>query len=334
MLPSNTAPIDVIIPLFNMERFILRALQSVEKQSVLPRRIIVVDDGSTDHSASLVKSYDCAVPLLYLYQSNSGPNAARNRGLDAGHSPFVALLDADDEWMPSKLAQQLNVFTRSKYPNLGVVYGDYLMIDEHSEALPDHPTVSPRLRGNIFDALLPANTISGSASSVLIRRACFDVVGRFDENLRIGEDWDMWLRLSEHYDFDYVREPITRIRLHPTNTQSRLTYSVEHHVQFYNKWCLRVPPSHPCLREWRRTLRNYIRHASYRYDIIALIESGLGKPAKLILFRSTNGSLRMYVYALVMCDCLKDVGRAVRRPFARLLLACKTAFFQRAYFRR
>jgi hypothetical protein len=104
---------------------------------------------------------------------------------------------------------------------LGVVYCAYLLINEQDQLLPSTPksVITPALRGNVHHKLLLGNFISGSGSSVLIKRSVFSEIGLFDEDLRACEDWDMWMRIAKKYQFDFINETLVSIRVHQNNMQ-------------------------------------------------------------------------------------------------------------------
>lgn len=215
--------VEVVIPAYNAERTIGEALDSVAAQTVPPERVIVVDDGSSDATAAKVRSFAASHPgleVLCLQQANAGLAAARNRGLELARATFVALLDADDAWLPQKLERQLALFERPGAERLGLVYCDFSLMSEEGAPLADDEfELDPRVRGEVYQRLLHGNAVAGSASAVLIRRACLARVGLFDETLVSAEDWDLWLRLARHYEFDFVPEPLVRLRRHPANMQ-------------------------------------------------------------------------------------------------------------------
>ncbi len=214
--------IDVVIPAYNASAFIERTLESVLRQTLAPASIIVVDDGSVDDTAALVRRFVEAHPeqkIVLLSQSNKGISGARNAGLKIATSEFVALVDADDMWEPEKLERQAALFMRAGTEKLGLVYCDYRLIDEHGAPVRARGHTGPRLRGNIHRELRKGNLISGSASAVLIRTKVLQEVGLFDESLVCCEDWDMWLRIGKDWEVDFVPEKLVLIRRHSESIQ-------------------------------------------------------------------------------------------------------------------
>lgn len=234
--------IDAVIPVFNGETYIARALQSVQSQTLPVSRIIVADDGSTDGTVQTVEALmrtDARINCLKL--PHAGVSAARNAGIAASSAPFIAFLDADDIWLPEKLERQMAAFERAG-PEAGFVHSSYFFIDAQDRRLSDRNVVPPKQRGDIFmPLLLDCYVLSGSASSVIVRRNVLDEAGYFDERLFYGEDWDLWIRLAQIAKVDFTPEAVVGIRVHDQSAQRRPTLGRA--VQFfwqqllvYSKW--------------------------------------------------------------------------------------------------
>jgi len=223
-LHSSPPTVDVVIPAYNAKNFITKTLESVAKQSYPIQSVIVVNDGSTDDTQACVlqfiKSF-AHLNIILINQENAGLSAARNAGIRRSGADYIALLDADDLWSPEKLFAQIQLFTNSTMVNLGVAYCAYELVNDKDQLLPStsKDIITPELRGNIYPALLLGNFISGSGSSVLIKRSVFSEIGLFDEDLRACEDWDMWMRIAKKYQFDFINEPLVSIRVHQNNMQ-------------------------------------------------------------------------------------------------------------------
>ena len=233
------AQIDVVIPAFNAKAYLTETLQSVAQQGDVLAQIIVVNDGSTDHTAACVRQFAGAHPqmnIVLVEQANLGLSAARNTGIRKSTAPYIAFLDADDLWQAHKLDTQLQLFLSSVDPKLGVVYTGYSLISESSAPLSANTRlVAPKVRGDVYQALLRGNFISGSGSSVLIKREVMDVVGGFDEKLHASEDWDMWLRIARQFHFDFVDKPLVAIRVHAKNMQKDRLRMLSAELMMLNK---------------------------------------------------------------------------------------------------
>ena len=204
-LAPGVADVSVIVPSYNPGDRLARALRSVQAQTVRPREIIVVDDGSTDGTparlAAMFPDVRCEV------QRNQGAAAARNHGVRLATSTFVGFVDADDEWAPRKLERQLAVFAAQ--PAIGLLA--CLMVFAGPDTRVDEAPPRPdRQVGELryADLLAGAGGYFVSAS-YLLRRAVFLEVGGFDERLRSGHDTEFFLRLMHRgHSFRVLHEPL------------------------------------------------------------------------------------------------------------------------------
>ena len=201
--------VSVVIATYNMARFLPLALRSALDQGYRNIEVLVIDDGSQDDTQAVMVPFLEDRRVRYVYQQNSGQAAAKNRGIREGRGEYVAFLDADDMWVPDKLEQQMPLFLRS--PAVGIVYSRFAYIDEAGRELriEDYDL----FRGRVSGPLLIRNFI-GFGTSV-VRKECFDCLGAFDESIGMGIDYDLWLRFSTQYEFDYVDFPLLRYREWP-----------------------------------------------------------------------------------------------------------------------
>lgn len=239
--PDNDG-IDVVIPVYNGASYILDCVSSVLSQTLKPRSVIIIDDGSTDETVELVNSLLKSHPIVMLHRvgRNIGVSAARNAGIRLSKAPFVAFIDADDIWAPNKLALQLQVFKSASRP-VGFVHSSYFFIGEAGDRLSDQNDMIPDLlRGDVFSRLLrEGNILSGSASSILIKRDVLDRAGFFAEDLHFGEDWDLWLRLAAISEADHTSEAVVGIRIHPRSATQKVNSSIDRFFQcmtVYSRW--------------------------------------------------------------------------------------------------
>jgi glycosyltransferase involved in cell wall biosynthesis len=202
-----TPAVSVIIPTYNYARFLPQALGSALRQTFRDFEILVIDDGSTDNTADVVRPYLADPRVSYHRVANGGPSRARNLGIGRARAGLLAFLDADDVWLPAKLEKQLAVLRRDL--GLGLVYSRRHFIDEEGYEL-DCPEPAPH-RGNVLEPLLAGNFIC--LTSCLIPRRVFEAVGAFDETLGQSEDYDLWLRIAERCRFAYVDEPLVGYRV-------------------------------------------------------------------------------------------------------------------------
>lgn len=203
---KKMSTVDVIIPTYNGLPYLKQTVDSVLTQTHKNLELYIVDDGSTDKTEAYVKSLRDK-RVHYIKKKNGGQSTARNLGIKQSNSPFVALLDSDDVWYPTKLEKQVELMLNNE--NVGLVYGHHYMIDEEDVI---HGNLRIWKRGRIFEDLCGGNFIAGSASMVLIRRSVFEDVGLFHEDFLIGEDWEMWLRIAYKYEVDFVPEIVAALR--------------------------------------------------------------------------------------------------------------------------
>jgi glycosyltransferase involved in cell wall biosynthesis len=205
-----TPLISVIIPTYNSAKYLPETLESVLKQTFKDFEIIVVDDGSSDHTPDVIKPYLDRVK--YVQKSNGGPASARNLGLTHAKGEFVAFLDADDIWNSKKLEQQIKIM--QSMPEVGIVHTGVQVIDaDGQEVLLNHKDRKDSKTYSFMD-LFNKNKIA--TSSVLVRAECFKKVGAFDENPEIIslEDYDLWLRIAAQYKIYFLAEPLLEYRIH------------------------------------------------------------------------------------------------------------------------
>jgi len=206
---KNDPTVSAIIPTYNRAQLVGRAVQSILNQTYQDFEITVVDDSSTDNTEVVVKSFNDERIRYIRHRENRGLPAARNTGIRVAKGKYIGLLDDDDEWLPKKLEKQIDKFRRLS-DNVGVVYSGFCYISENSGKTVSR--VIPSLRGNVYVHLLE-RCILGSPTP-LIRKNCFQKAGFFDETLPSSEDWDMWIRLSKHYDFDFVPDILAKHHVH------------------------------------------------------------------------------------------------------------------------
>ena len=192
--------ISVIIPTYNRSTVIDRALNSVLCQTRPADEIIVVDDGSTDDTLCKLESgYDGKITVLQ-HEKNAGVSAARNTGIKHCSGDWIALLDSDDEWIPTKLATQVEALSKDPHR---LCHTEEIWIRNGIRV--NQMNKHAKQGGDIFSACLPLCAMS--PSSVLITKDLFDEIGYFDESLPACEDYDMWLRMCSRHSVLYIESP-------------------------------------------------------------------------------------------------------------------------------
>lgn len=200
-----TPETSVVIPTYNREDVIGRAIRSALSQTYQDLEIIVIDDASVDGTEQVVQRFESDRLSYIRCQTNQGPSAARNRGLKESRGAYIAFLDSDDQWLSTKLEKQIKKIKDSP-SKVGAVYTGYWVVRDGVRELGRLPSK----RGNIHQAQLARDHVSPT-STVLVRKECFGRVGNFDTSLPNRQDYEMWLRISRHYHFEYVREPLVNL---------------------------------------------------------------------------------------------------------------------------
>lgn len=213
---------SVVTPVYNGEKYIADAIRSVQAQSIGAANIehIIVDDGSTDNTAEVVRGFGDAVRLIQV--KKGGVSRARNVAIDAASAPYVAFLDADDYWLPQYLERVLDRFSREE--RIFVVVDGYV---ETPDGRRDVSVYRAKPFGCLFDLDAPVQfefAIEDNFISVfaVVPREALVQAGGFNQNLRYGEDWDLWLRILKlGYAVRLVDEPCRVYRRHPGSVTSR-----------------------------------------------------------------------------------------------------------------
>ena len=208
--------VSVIIPTYNRADLIPRAINSLLGQTHRPDQIIVVDDASTDNTSEVLASYAQDI-LAIKHPANHGLAAARNTGIQNVSCDVIALLDSDDTLLPTSIEKRLSILEAR--PDISVVYSDVWLVDEHGTRLARYTEVEPRPRpsGNVFDEFVLYNLMP--VHGFMFRRMCLNKVGDFDVRLRRHqgvEDYDFWLRMASHFQFQYLDEPLAYYYIHST----------------------------------------------------------------------------------------------------------------------
>lgn len=196
--------ISVIIPAYNQARYLPQAVESVWAQTLTSSEIILVDDGSTDATETVVQELAERGPLTGLRQPNAGPAAARNRGIRESHGDWIAFLDADDYWLPGKLEAQLTLLEKS---DSDFAYCGSVVVDDlgtplaYRQAAPSDCLLQDLPWGNRL-----------ATPTVIAKRSLLGLTGLFDESLSFGEDWDLWMRLAVYGRAACIPEPLVAVR--------------------------------------------------------------------------------------------------------------------------
>ena len=192
--------VAVVIPCYNSALCLARAIESVFAQTYRDYRIYVIDDGSTDGTEEVLRSYDKRA--VCVRQPHAGQGAARNHGIRLSNSAYVAFLDADDEWLPNKLERSIEILQQD--PSVGLVYSDCLTSGTGPFAGSHFARIGTPASGRVFVQLL--DNCNVFTPTVVVRRKCLEDVGAFSESLAVGEDLNLWLRIAARWEFAVALE--------------------------------------------------------------------------------------------------------------------------------
>lgn len=185
--------IAVVIPAFDAESFLGRAISSALEQTLAPREIVVVDDGSSDGTGEIARGF--GPPVRCVRQANRGAAGARNRGIEEAQSDYVAFLDADDEWLSDHLERALEVLQR--HPHLVWFCAAYNVRMRSGKTIKRCPDERALIDGAYFESYFEmASGWDVHTCSVVARSEILEQIGGFDPDLQVGEDQDLWLRIA------------------------------------------------------------------------------------------------------------------------------------------
>jgi glycosyltransferase involved in cell wall biosynthesis len=299
MNTPNQPLISIVIPAYNAEGTISETVASVLAQSFADFELLVIDDGSTDGTQSVLEGF--ADERLQVHSfSNAGLSASRNRGTTLACGQFVAFLDADDLWTPGKLAAQLEAL--EAHPEAVLAYSWVDFIDENSQYLTNG--TYQQLSGNVYVSLLLGNFLE-SGSNPLIRRTQLIEAGGFDETLTSGEDWDCWLRLAAHHPFVLVPQADVLYRK-SAGSMSRNTVRMEKNILQVIERAFMQAPAHA------QALRPISVANLYKYLTFLSLE---GTPSR----NSATQAVRYLWFALVNNPALLRQRKVLSKVLVRLI---------------
>ncbi len=228
-----------MIPTFNYGRFLSRAIESAQRQTRPPDEIIIVDDGSTDDTEEVLRSFGDSIRVMQT--PRVGVSVARNRGWRSTQADLIALLDADDNWRPTKLERQLEVM--AEHPDVIAVGCGNRILDANGRELMVrfYPNPSSDRAERLRQIATRRAWVGSSNSGVLVRRSVLERVGGFDEHLAAAEDWDLWLRLADLGEIRNVHDVLSEIHFHRTGTFRGSPVMEQSQWQVFEKMCATWP---------------------------------------------------------------------------------------------
>jgi glycosyltransferase involved in cell wall biosynthesis len=213
--------VTVVIPAYNAIRYLPETMETALGQSFTDFEVLVINDGSTDSTPEWVSAVtDKRVRMVS--QENKGLAGARNAGVIHALGEYIAFLDADDLWEPTKLEKQVRCLDENS--SVGLVYTWTALADKDGKFT--GRVIASHAEGNVWQQLTEFNII-GCGSTPLIRRSCFDELGLFYEQVSPSDDWDMWLRIANKFDFKVIKEPLIRYRQHSNNSSKKCRVMLE-----------------------------------------------------------------------------------------------------------
>ncbi|HEX9460056.1 MAG TPA: glycosyltransferase [Thermoanaerobaculia bacterium] len=227
------SPVSVILPVYNRQDSVARAIRSVLAQSGASVDLIVVDDGSTDGTRDVLEGFGSRITVIE--QPHAGPYVARNHGLRHARGELVAFIDSDDAWLPDRLAVQLPLMLR---PEVGLVFGDVVHV---VHVLPGQTAdrgrltsfqVAPPHRGHAAAQFAWCNFVP--TSTVLVRRRCLEEAGGFSEAEELSSDYLTWFRIALRHELDYVDRVVAEYTLSADAISRDLGRSIDARIRLFS----------------------------------------------------------------------------------------------------
>lgn len=272
--------VSVSIPAYNYANYLPEAIDSILAQTLKDWELVVVDDGSTDNTKEVVYRYikKYGDKIRYVYQENRGLAGARNTGILNTLGEYIAFLDADDIWMPTKLERESHFL--DTHHEVGAVYSDWEFFGSKKEGHTIGSVEYPFTRGWVLKKFFIKCPVS--YSSIMIRRICFDKVGLFDETLKQCEDVDISLRIARYFQIDFIKEPLSGYRYHEKNMHLEIIENCEEFVKVLSK-CMEDNRKELSDEDYKEMLTYYQR--SIRAIGIAHVQVGEYKQGRKYLWK-------------------------------------------------
>lgn len=277
--------VSVVMATYKCRPYIGQAIGSVLAQTYTNLELHVIDDGSTDGTAEEVAPFLSDSRVRYHYQANGGQTVAKNAGIRQSRGEFIAFCDADDLWLPHKLALQVPRFARDE--RVGVVYTRSGRMDAQGVRLPIDESDAPSCpSGHVTEDLFRTNFVP--FGTAVIRRRCLDELGLFDERYRMGIDWELWLRVSVEYTFEFLDSETYVYRVWPGQMSSNWRGRYEHAFRIMREFIGRHPMTvgPDVVREaWSHS---YMQRARLRSAISGEHSQALGDVARALRCHPTS----------------------------------------------
>lgn len=306
--------ISIVIPLYNKEATIARAVTSVLHQTHQNFELIIVDDGSTDSSSEIAHTFD-DLRITIITQPNKGVSAARNEGVRCAAYDWVAFLDADDEYMPTFLEKVIYFITSHSDRQLSFVSGNIIYGHTGLQAFSDVDSAVY----NYFD-LCDCYQTPATSSSTAVRREAFIEVGGFPEGTRQFEDWTLWCKLAWIGEFGFIGEPLSLYHYTTTGSASTREYSA---AEYFSDVATIPLTAHTWMHDGKipeNALRDSWKYVnSYLLGHAYVLRQKGDRWLALKLLGEINGryldsaSIRICLWFLILLFLPLGMGRAVKR---------------------
>ena len=231
--------VSVIIPVYNAEKYISDAIESVIAQTYKNWEIVAVNDGSIDRSPEILKDYEDQYPnkIRVIHQPNSGLSMARNIAISAANGEYIAFLDADDLWLPEKTEEQVHLLDINS--DIGLVYTDVYELQNKKLKKKRRIIGGKMFRGNVFNSLFYFNFIP--VLSVMVRKSVLDDRGIFNPKFYGTQDYDLWMRIVEKYQIDFVDSQLAIYRIHEQNMSTNVEKMMQEDIELMERWVEKKP---------------------------------------------------------------------------------------------
>ncbi len=302
---SDQPRVSVIIPTYRHAAYVGETIASVLAQTFRDFELIIVNDGSPDNTADvlrpLIRSNAC---IRYVEQSNGGQASARNHGLRLAQGEFLAYLDDDDLWPPDKLAWQVPLL--ECHPEAAFVYGAHIMF--HPDGRTESDPIKPR-SGQFYNAMLE-HWLIRSPGQTLLRASAVRDIGGWDESIRGSDDWDLNLRLLQHQAAVGDGRVALKYRVHAGNASNSYWPMWLGRARLASKHVGRWPQSLARVRQWWRVWRSARGHYSQRAHNAARAAAASGDYAGF--WRHLSRAVRIDALSLCRPTILKTIGVGLR----------------------
>ncbi len=298
----NTPKVSVILPVYNANRYLRRAIESILDQSYQNLEVIIIDDGSTDDSFKIIKHYaDNDQRIIAITRDNLGLTHTLNEGLSIAEGIYVARMDSDDIAYSNRIEKQVRYL--QKHPKVKLVGSSYLMINEHSLPIDyvNTPTNHDTITSMLLDGSCPI-----SHPTVLFCREAIHAVGAYRKGYESAEDLELWLRLTETSEVSNLPDILMKYRIHPksisasnqdqqiSNTikatnEARTRREIEQKISNVPSWRASSTRSSKyamfCSYGWRAYKNSFFLTATY-YSLQAIYQYPIRREAWILLAKS------------------------------------------------